>query len=186
MREPATRTCRGAVAGAAGGAAGSAAMTASLALLRHALNRSRRVRHAQHSLLRGTRSSEWTSQVPGGRDDATVRAATRAYRLLFRRRLGRRARRWAGPLMHYAFGAAVGGIYGALAARTPQVERGRGLAFGTAVWLAADEVLDPVLGLTEPPWRNPWYVHAWALGAHLVYGATTDLVRRRLAPDAPG
>jgi putative membrane protein len=179
-RYDAPRSCAGALAGSVGGLVGSAAMTAFLAALRRVARERRRVRYPQHSLFRGTRSSTWTEQAPGGRDDATVRAVARLYRRATGRRLSRRGRRWAGPVAHYAFGAVVGALYGAAAERAPRVARGGGLPFGTAVWLAADEIGNPALGLSEPPWRNPWPVHAWALGAHFVYGGATEACRRAL------
>jgi uncharacterized membrane protein YagU involved in acid resistance len=49
-----------------------------------------------------------------------------------------------------------------------------------AVWLAADEITVPLLGLSGPPWESPPSVHARALGAHLVYGCATEGARRLL------
>jgi hypothetical protein len=175
----APRPWAGALAGGAAGLAGSVAMTVFLAGVRRVAGRERwGVRHPQHSLLRGTRISAWTGRRPWGRDDATVRAASRLFRRAFGRRLGRRGKRWAGPIVHYAFGVAAGALYGAAAEKDPRVTRGAGAAFGTALWLAADEIANPALGLSEPPWRNPWPVHAWALGAHFVFGGATEAGRR--------
>ena len=42
--------------------------------------------------------------------------------------------------MHYAVGAASGGIYGGLAEMIPTLEVGEGLGFGAGLWLIADEV----------------------------------------------
>jgi putative membrane protein len=84
----------------------------------------------------------------------------------------------AGPALHYGFGALTGAVYGALAELVPAVTWGAGAPFGTAVWLGADEVTVPALGLSGPPWESPPSVHARALGAHLVYGLTTEGVRR--------
>src|SRR5687768_5155259 len=61
--------------------------------------------------------------------------------------LTREELRFAAPLVHYLFGAAVGAVYGAYAERR-QAE-GSGAAFGTTVWLAADEIAMPVLGLSD-------------------------------------
>jgi hypothetical protein len=36
----------------------------------------------------------------------------------------------------------------------------------------------PALGLAEPPTRRPWLAEALELGLHLLYGLTTDVVRR--------
>jgi hypothetical protein len=59
-----------------------------------------------------------------------------------------------------------------------------GVPFGLAVWLVADELAVPALGLSQPPRRQDLATHAYALVAHGVYGLTTEytrrLVRRRL------
>jgi putative membrane protein len=48
------------------------------------------------------------------------------------------------------------------------------------VWLGADEIGVPALGLSGPPTQYPLSVHLYALASHLVYGFTTELVRRTL------
>ena len=112
--------------------------------------------------------------------DATVRAAAAISRGLFGHELTEQEERIAGPVLHYAFGALTGGIYGALAEVAPAITRGTGAPFGLAVWLAADEITIPALRLAEPPWEHPPMVHARALAAHLVYGTATEGFRRAL------
>jgi putative membrane protein len=109
-----------------------------------------------------------------------VRAAAAISRGLFRHELSEKEERIAGPVMHYAFGALTGGIYGALAEVAPAVTRGAGMPFGIAVWLGADEITIPALRLAEPPWEHPPMVHARALAAHLVYGTATEGFRKAL------
>jgi hypothetical protein len=84
----------------------------------------------------------------------------------------------AGSIVHYAFGGAVGALYGAAAGFAPKVAAGLGLPFGVAVWLGAHVIAVPALDLSRPPTRRPLRQEAEELGLHLVYGATTDLVRR--------
>ena len=86
----------------------------------------------------------------------------------------------AGAAIHYAFGAAVGAIYGAAAARNDDVTSGWGLPFGASVWLIADELGMPALGLAAPPTEHPAKDHATTLASHLVFGAVTECVRRTL------
>jgi putative membrane protein len=86
----------------------------------------------------------------------------------------------AGSLVHYAFGGAMGAIYGAASARNPQLAAGAGLPFGAAVWIVADEIGVPLTGLSKPPTAYPLKDHASAFAAHLVYGVTTEGVRRLL------
>ncbi|MFN2385031.1 MAG: DUF1440 domain-containing protein [Thermoanaerobaculia bacterium] len=113
-------------------------------------------------------------------EDTTVRTARAVSVGLFRHELSQKEERWAGPLVHYAFGAAVGGLYGAIAEKEPRVTAGAGIPFGTAFWLVADESAVPLLGLSEPPGRYPLSVHLYALVSHWVFGATAEFVRRAL------
>ena len=85
-----------------------------------------------------------------------------------------------GMAIHFAFGTLVGGLYGALAEVWPTVTLAGGTVFGTALWLGADELAVPALGLMNPPTRNPPPMHAAAWSVHLVYGAALELGRRLL------
>lgn len=82
-----------------------------------------------------------------------------------------------GTALHYAFGISSGAAYGAAAEFLPQVTVGAGLPFGAAVWVAADEVVTPLLGLSKTPAEYPLSTHAYALSSHLVFGLTAELVR---------
>jgi hypothetical protein len=77
-----------------------------------------------------------------------------------------------GQIVHYAFGSAWGAAYGLTA---PSVRPLRtlpgGLAFGALVWLISDAVIVPGFRLAGWPQRYPVKNHAYALAAHLVYGA---------------
>jgi putative membrane protein len=84
----------------------------------------------------------------------------------------------AGSVVHYIFGAAMGALYGAAAARNRGVTSWAGLPFGATVWLIADEIGVPLAGLSKAPTEYPVSSHASAFATHLVYGATTEAVRR--------
>ena len=84
----------------------------------------------------------------------------------------------AASAIHYAFGGAVGAIYGAAAARTPDITAWGGVPFGATVWLIADEMGMPIAGLAKGPTEYPLKDHATTLASHLLYGATTEAVRR--------
>lgn len=75
--------------------------------------------------------------------------------------------------LHWGMGASMGALYGLARGDARGVDLAGGLAFGTAVWAAADELAVPMLGLSEGPTAHPPSVHLQGLGAHLVYGATT-------------
>jgi putative membrane protein len=111
-------------------------------------------------------------------DDATVKTANAITTAVFDHSLTKNEKKGAGPAVHYAFGASMGGMYGMAAEVAPNATVGFGLGFGAALWLAADEVMVPALGLAKPPNQTPAAQHALALASHLVYGLTTELTRR--------
>ena len=84
----------------------------------------------------------------------------------------------AGEAVHYGMGATAGALYGVLAEVTPIVTIGDGAAFGTGLWLLADEVAVPAAGLSKPALEIPLTAHVYALASHLVYGWITETVRR--------
>ena len=88
-------------------------------------------------------------------EDATVKVAGGFARWLLHHPLREDTKPLAGNLVHYAFGASVGALYGGVAAVTPRVTTAAGLPFGVAVWLGAHVITVPALGLAEPPTRQP-------------------------------
>ena len=113
-------------------------------------------------------------------DDATVETAKLISRNVLGHELQESEKKPAGTAVHYAFGAATGGLYGALAEVTPQVTTAAGLPFGAAFWLLADEISVPLLGLSKGPAEYPVSTHVYALASHLVYGVTAEMSRRAL------
>jgi putative membrane protein len=127
--------------------------------------------------------SDMTAKAQGPQtraaEDATVKVASQALRLLGRS-LDESDKSFAGTIVHYAFGALVGAVYGAVAEFVPRVTAAVGLPFGVAVWLGAHVITVPALGLAEPPTRQPLGKEGQEFGLHLVYGVTTEVVRRLL------
>ncbi len=78
--------------------------------------------------------------------------------------------------VHFAFGAAMGALYGA-GARSRKARAAQGAAFGLAVWMAADEVAMPALGLSASPARRPLEKRAQSMVAHLAFGIVAELTR---------
>ena len=113
-------------------------------------------------------------------DDATVQTAVAISRKVLHHELSDTEKQIAGPVVHYAYGSVIGAIYGGLAELLPITAAGLGLPFGFALWLLGDEVAVPALGLAKGPTEYPPDVHADALAAHLMYGLTTDVLRRFL------
>ena len=95
------------------------------------------------------------------------------------RRLTREERGIAASLVHYGFGAAVGALYGAYVERSPRERVRSGLALGTALWITADEIAMPVLGLSGPTTQRPAEMHLQSFAAHIVYGVVAEQVRSR-------
>jgi uncharacterized membrane protein YagU involved in acid resistance len=117
-----------------------------------------------------------TEQEQG--EDATVTVANGIARWLLGRPLPADTKPLAGSVVHYAFGASVGGLYGGLATVAPRATLALGLPFGIAVWLGAHVIMVPALGLAAPPTRQPPLKEAFELVLHLVYGAVTEVARR--------
>ena len=111
-------------------------------------------------------------------DDATVKTASAISEGVFGHELTKSEKKVAGPAVHYAFGASVGGLYGAAAELAPEATAGAGLPFGAAFWLLADETAVPLLGLSKGPTDYPLSTHVYSLASHLVYGLTAEAVRR--------
>jgi putative membrane protein len=121
---------------------------------------------------------EWQERGEGA--NATEIAAQKIATQVMNRQLTREELAVAAPLVHYAFGAGMGGIYGGLAEVLPAARVCAGAGYGTAVWIGGDEVAVPMLGLSDPDAEYPIELHAQAFASHIVYGVTMELVRRAL------
>ena len=84
-------------------------------------------------------------------------------------------------LTHWWFGLMQGGTYGLSSGNAAFPDVGGGLAHGARLWLFADEMMVPMLGLQGGPTAAPPLQHANRLGAHLFYGvaaaAATQFLR---------
>jgi hypothetical protein len=145
------------IAGAIGGLAASFIMPRFQFLLAHALGH--------------------TDPHEGQGEDATVKIAQRISSVLLGHELSAEEKRMAGPLVHYAYGTAIGMLYGGLVQKHQTTTLGFGSAYGAAAWLG-DEIAVPALGLGKNPTETPVSQHFQLLAAHLVYGITLEGVRR--------
>ena len=114
-------------------------------------------------------------------EDATMKAADMISEIATGgQHLTHEQRESGGPLVHYAFGGLMGGLYGGMAELSSATTAGFGTTFGSVLFTAADLFAVPVARLSPPLAEEPASSMVTPLAAHLVYGATTELVRRLL------
>lgn len=170
---------RGAAAGALGGAVGAVAMVVFNNLLgrtgfgREDLGR----HHREHRVDAKPNDTDGTIAD----EPASRKAASSVAEVVAGTPLDEREKDIGGPVVHILFGAGMGALYGAAAARVPAVTWGAGLPFGAVVWLTAAETGLPLVGLARNPKEYPTARHIASLATHLIYGATTDGVLRGAA-----
>jgi hypothetical protein len=86
----------------------------------------------------------------------------------------------AGQAVHYTFGTLMGIVYGVSVELVPEATTGAGTAFGTLLFLGADEIAVPALQLSPTPADTPATDHLQHWAAHVVYGGSLELVRSLL------
>jgi len=113
-------------------------------------------------------------------EDPTMTTAEKISETIAGIRLTKEQKKKGGTIVHYAFGALMGAVYGAVAEVLSPVKSLAGLPYGAALFVSADELALPALGLAKMPTEYPLSRHLSGLGQHLVYGVTTEFVRRTL------
>jgi hypothetical protein len=110
--------------------------------------------------------------------DATMKAADAiASTMTGGRHLSMEGKQKGGPIVHYAFGALMGALYGMGAEYSSLVRAGFGTAFASALFAGADLWAVPALGLSGSSDTSVSSL-ATPYSAHVVYGVTTEGVRR--------
>jgi putative membrane protein len=173
---------KGLAAGVVGGLVASAVMNQFQAVVSKLIEGEERS-HGAQSLQQGSPQHGVGGELQAkGKDreddDAPERLANAISVGVFDHELTKREKDAAGVAFHYAMGATSGALYGAVAEFAPAVKTGAGLPFGAAVWVAIDEGLVPAVGLSKSPAEYPLAIHAYSFASHLVYGLTTEIVRR--------
>jgi hypothetical protein len=176
--------CKGVVAGVAGGLAGSLVMNQFQALWGKLMANEERP-HGAQSLQQGSPEHGIGRElaergVDDPDDNAAVRTGNALSEFVFDHHLTKSEKEKAGAIAHYAMGVTSGAIYGAVAEMVPATTVAEGLPFGAAVWLIADEGIVPAAGLSRDSSEYPSSIHAYAFTSHLVYGLTTEIVRRAI------
>src|SRR3954470_12695100 len=103
---------------------------------------------------RESRVKRWQETWARGGSNTNTIAARKAARLIGVDLGGERAER-AGEAPHHAIGAGAGAAYGVARHHIPAPPFLRGLGFGAALWLSANEVGNPALGITPSPAAFP-------------------------------
>jgi putative membrane protein len=165
--------CKGMLAGAIGGLAGTLTMNYAQRWWTRAMGE-----RPPESAAGKHDAREW--QERSERKNSNEVAAEAVLAPLLGRRLTRDELAVATALVHYSFGATVGALYGAIVQRAYRGRFRSGLALGTALWISADEIAMPVLGLSGPTTRRPLEMHLQSCAAHLVYGVVAERVRSRV------
>jgi hypothetical protein len=167
---------RGILAGAAGGLLASWVMNEFMAgpgvKLTRAVQKDAENRKQAHKTREQEASGEPVIDTTMKAADAIVNTLTGG------RHLSLEEKQKDGPIVHYAFGALMGGIYGGLAEYAPIVRSGFGTTFGSVLFAGADLIAVPAFKLSAPASEWPASSLATPFAAHVVYGMTTELVRR--------
>lgn len=114
-------------------------------------------------------------------EPATQKAADGIARTLTGDALAAADKPLAGQAIHYALGIGLGIAYGIAAEFRPRVTAGYGTAFGLGTATLLDETAVPAMGLGEAPWNAGLTSNLYSYASHLVFGSTTELVRRQVA-----
>ena len=115
-----------------------------------------------------------------GGEPATEKTANAVSAAVTGRPVPKHLRGIAADAVHYATGAAVGGVYGTVAARFPLVTLGFGSVYGGAIAAILDEAIVPALGLGDPPSKVPLATHIFGIASHVVFGVSLEASRRLL------
>jgi putative membrane protein len=173
---------RGIVAGIAGGLVASLVMNEFMAGPGRKLQESMQSSSSRKSSHQQSRDAQ-QKQDDSDQEDATMRAADAAVNVVTGgRHLSHEAKEKGGPIVHYSFGALMGAIYGGLSEYLRVTTAGFGTVFGGALFAGADLIAVPALKLSGAPTEQPPSALATPFAAHLVYGVTTETVRRLMRP----
>jgi hypothetical protein len=166
---------RGLIAGAIGGLAASWVMNVFMEKAGPAVTHA-----AQH--LDGTAHQQQPSEPSDDGEpkiDATMKTADAVYSAATGGgHLSLEGKQKGGPIVHYTFGALMGALYGAAAEYSDFARAGFGTAFASALFTGADLIAVPAFNLSGSSSNAPASYLASPFSAHVVYGVTSEAVRR--------
>jgi hypothetical protein len=173
---------KGMVAGAIGGLIGGWTMNRFQSVVGKVFADEEYSENAHSPKQSGRRQTILTEQHDDDGEDApaTVKVASTIAAYVSDRILTADEKTTGGSLVHYVFSATAGAAFGTMAEFVPAIQRGVGIPFGVSVWVAADQVMLPMMGLSKPPTNYPFSKHAYSLTSHFVYGITTAAAKRAM------
>ena len=174
-----SRILKGALAGAVAGLAAGYVMTLFQKGWSKAEKEIKRSGRDRKNVRQGVPEHRESHKQEQG-DDATIKMASAITEIIFDHKLTKKEKKVAGPVVHYMFAAVMGAIYGTAVAAFPSSKAGFGTAFGTGLFIGADEIAVPALGMADGPGGVPLSKHFYGWVSHLVYGVSTEAVRRPL------
>jgi putative membrane protein len=163
---------RGMIAGAVGGLAASWVMN-------QFITAAMKLQEAARSPAEKQQQAEQSQQEDS--EDSTMKVADALTWLLTGQHLSKAGKQKGGPIVHYAFGTLMGTLYGTLASLSSSATAGAGTAFGATLFMAADEIMVPALITGQFPTNERASSQITHFAAHIVYGTTTEVIRRRIA-----
>jgi putative membrane protein len=163
---------KGVLAGVVGGLIGTIVMTEFQNAWAAASQKLKKENSGEHS------GNDQDGESQQEKESATMKAAGKLGEVAGYRPSHEQKKKLA-PVVHYGFGTLQGAAYGL----TLELVRNpggmvAGLAFGTALFVLADEVAVPAFELSDKPSEIPVSSHLYGLAAHLVYGISAEIARR--------
>jgi putative membrane protein len=139
---------------------------------------------ATRAIAPATPRDVFSPPEPEQRDEtATQTVARRLVACFMQRPLSREGKAKGGVVVHYAFGAALGGGYGLLRETVPAARTPAGvIAFGVTAWVVGDDLVLPAFRLAAGPAAYPLKTHAYAIAAHLVFSAAVAAAYEAMRP----
>lgn len=170
---------KGLVAGAIGGLVASWVMNVFMESLGPKIQQAASHLDGSDKAQQSSSSQQGAQQEDQPKEDATMKTADAVVSTVTGgRHLSFEQKQKGGPVVHYAFGALMGGLYGVAAEYSELTTAGFGTAFAGALFAGADLWAVPKLGLSGSSGDAPVSSLATPFSAHVVYGMTTEAVRR--------
>jgi putative membrane protein len=111
-------------------------------------------------------------------ESATAKVADIVSQEVRGRKLNKNEKEPASYAVHFAFGTIVGGIYGLTSEYLPVAKLGKGLLHGLGVWVGADALALPGLGLSRPVSERSAGELSYEILSHAVFGVGSELTRK--------